>query len=100
MLKISLIENRTRRLLVLEGKLIAPWSGEFRSACQQARTDLDGRKLVVVMKHVTTISQEGENVILELIKQGIRFCPSGVFARHMLRQLTRRARRNLLEAKE
>ena len=95
MFKISLIDNARQRRLVVEGKLIAPWAAELRNACQEARADLRGRELVIEMKHVTTISQEGENVILELINGGIRFRCSGMFTKHLLKDLTRRASRSL-----
>jgi hypothetical protein len=91
MLKISLIDSARQRRLIVEGKLTAPWAAELRNACQEARADLRGRELVIEMKHVTTISQEGENVILELINGGIRFRCSGVFTKHLLKDLTRRA---------
>jgi hypothetical protein len=94
MLKISLVENRTRCVLVVEGKLLAPWAAELRSACEKARADLNSRKFVIEMKQITAISQEGENVILELINEGVKFCPRGVFTKHMLKQLARRARKN------
>jgi len=67
MLKILLIDRNRHRRLIVEGKLIAPWAAELKSACEKARADLRGRELVVEMKHITTISQEGENVIIELI---------------------------------
>jgi hypothetical protein len=81
--------------VIVEGKLITPWAAELRSACEKARTDLGDRELVIEMKHVTTISQEGENVILELINGGIRFRCHGLFAKHVVKELTRRASRNL-----
>jgi hypothetical protein len=92
MLKISLINSARQRRLIVEGKLTAPWAAELRNACQVARADLRGRELVIEMKHVTTISQEGENVILELINRGITFRCSGMFTKHLLKDLTRRAR--------
>jgi anti-anti-sigma regulatory factor len=94
-LKISLIDSPRQRRLVVEGKLIAPWAAELRNSCQEARADLRGRELVIDMKHVTTISQEGENVILELINRGIRFRCQGVFTKRVVKELTRRASRNL-----
>jgi hypothetical protein len=94
MLKISLVDNARQRRVIVEGKLIAPWAAELRSACQGARADLRGRELVVEMKHITTISQEGENVILELISGGIRLRCHGVFTKHVVKELTRRASRN------
>jgi hypothetical protein len=95
MLKISLIDSARHRRLIVEGKLIAPWAAELRSACAEARVDLGGRELVIEMKNMTTISEEGENVILELINEGIRFRCQGVFTKHVVKDLTRRASRNL-----
>ena len=95
MLKISLVDSARQRRVVVEGKLIAPWTTELRNACQEARAGLRGRELVVEMKHISTISQEGENVILELINGGIRLRCDGVFTKHVVKELTRRASRNL-----
>jgi len=94
MLKISLIDRNWHRRLIVEGKLIAPWAAELKSACEKARADLCGRELVVEMKHITTISQEGENVIVELISAGTKFRCDGVFTKHVVKQLTRRASKN------
>jgi hypothetical protein len=95
MLKISLIDTARQRRLTVEGKLIAPWAAELRNACQGARADLRGRELVVEMKHISTISQEGESVIIELINGGIRLRCYGVFTKHVVKELARRASRNL-----
>ena len=57
------------------------------------------RDLVIEMKYLTTISQEGESVILELINRGFKVRCRGVFAKHVLKQLTRRANGNLREMK-
>lgn len=99
MLKISLMDNDRRRRVIVEGKLIAPWAAELRSACEKARADLRDRELVIEMKHITAISQEGENVILDLINGGIKFRCDGMFTRHVLKELTRRAGRNAGEVK-
>jgi len=99
MLRISVIDNHKRRRLIVEGKLIAPWAAELRSACEKARAELRGRELVVEMKHITTISQEGENLIIELINGGTKFRCDGVFTKHVVRELTRRAGRILSEVK-
>jgi hypothetical protein len=95
MLKISLVDNARQRRVIVEGKLVAPWVAELRNVCQEAKTGLDGRELVVEMKCVTTISQEGENLILELTKGGIRFRCHGLFAKHVVKEITRRASRSL-----
>ena len=51
-----------------------------------------GPELVVDMQSVTAISQEGENVVVELMHEGVKFRGCGVFTRHVLRQLARRTR--------
>jgi anti-anti-sigma regulatory factor len=94
MLKISIVERRKQRRLVVEGRLVAPWSDELKATCQTARSGLDGRELAIDLKNLTTISQEGENLLLELMKQGARFQGCGVFTNEILKQVARRLRRN------
>jgi hypothetical protein len=70
MLKISIIEGHTERRLIVEGKLVGPWAAELRGVCEKADKELFGRKLIIDKRHVTAISQEGENVLFELIQKG------------------------------
>ena len=91
-MRISIIERRNERRLVLEGKLIAPWTAELRSACEKARENPKGRELVVDLRNLTVISPEGENLLVTLMNEGIKFRCCGVFTRQLLRQLARRAR--------
>jgi len=93
-LKISLVEGRKQRRLVVEGRLVAPWSDELKGACERAGTGLDGRELVIDLKNLTTISQEGENLLLELMQQGLKFKGCGVYTNEILKQVARRVRRN------
>jgi hypothetical protein len=94
MLKISTIENPGQRRLVLEGKLIAPWAGELKTAWERAKADLHGRKLVVDIRYLLSISPEGESVLLELMDDGVMLRGCGLFTRHILKQLAQRKRRN------
>ncbi len=92
MLKISMIENGTKRQLVLEGKLVAPWTNELKKIGQQALFDGDQRELVIDLRSVTALSAEGEDVLAALADQGARFRVSGVFMRQVMKQLSRRTR--------
>jgi hypothetical protein len=100
MLKISVFDGRRQRRLILEGKLIAPWTTELKTACDRARADLDGREFVVDAKQLAAISQEGENLLLELMNDGVKFRSYGVFTKHIFRQLARKRRGNLQEPKK
>jgi hypothetical protein len=96
MLKISMIESPRQCRLILEGKLISLWAGELKGACERARADLRGRELIVDM-NLFAISQEGENILLELMNDGVKFRAYGVFTKHILKQLVQRKRRDLRE---
>jgi hypothetical protein len=96
---ISIVDTRTQRRLFLEGKIIAPWTAELRATCERARAGLDGRELVIHVRDLTAVSQEGENVLLELMNDGIKFRSTGVFSKHLLAQLARRKRKNSQEKK-
>jgi anti-anti-sigma regulatory factor len=99
MLRISIVERRNQRRLVLEGKLVAPWAQELKPAYEEASADLNGRELVLDVKGLTAISEDGENVLLELLKAGACFRCAGVFTKHVLKRLALKIRSNVLEEK-
>ena len=63
---------------------------------RKGRGDLQDRELVIDLKNVTAISSEGENVLLELINEPVKF-RRGIFTKHVLNQLSRRMRSNRQE---
>jgi hypothetical protein len=99
-LKISIVEARNERRLVLDGSLMAPWTDELKSAYDRARTDLDGRELVISLDDVRLISEEGEAVLMTLMNEGIKIRCHGVFTKLLVRQLARRARTGTKETKQ
>jgi hypothetical protein len=99
MLKISILDTPSHRRLVIEGKLIAPWAAELSRVWQHSTADLGGRELVVDVKGLTAITEDGENVLLELMKEGASFRSCGVFTKEVLKRLARKIRRNAEEAK-
>jgi hypothetical protein len=94
MLKISILDTPSYRCLVIEGKLMAPWAYELTTVWRQATANLGGRKLVVDVKGLTCISGDGENALLELMKQGAKFRCAGVFTKQILKRLSSEIRRN------
>ena len=99
MLKITILDTSERRRLVLEGKLITPWAAELKKECREAAADLRGRELVIELRNVTCISEDGQNVLLELMKEGVKFRSSGVFTKHVMKRLAGKIRRNIQEDK-
>lgn len=94
MLKISMSEGQSQRRLIVEGRLVPPFAAELKAAWDKAAADLDGRELVIELKNLTTISPQGEDVLLELMKCGAKFRCCGVFTKHVLREVARRMGRN------
>ena len=97
MLKISIVDTRTQRRLVLEGRLVAPWVAELTTAWTSAKADCDGRELVIDMENVMVVSEEAENTLMQMMNEGARFRCSGVLTRHVLQQLKRRCKRDSLQ---
>jgi hypothetical protein len=92
LLKISIVDSDKERRLIVEGKLIAPWTTELQKACDEARQGLRGREIGLDLKDLTVISQEGENLLAALMKEGIKVRGCCVFAREVLRKLRGTAR--------
>ena len=91
MLRISVIESPRRCRLIVEGKLIAPWTAELAAACEKAKADLRGRELILDLRSLMTISAEGEKVLLQLMKEKVKF-RCGIFMREVLRRLASTSR--------
>ena len=92
MFKISIIEEGSRRRLMLEGRLVGLWTAEVESAWKTAREHLEGRKLIVDLRNVTFISTDGEGTLFKLMRDGAKFSCRDVLTRHVLKQLARRCR--------
>ena len=100
MLRISVVEGRSQRRLVVEGKLVAPWAHELKCAYEEASADLNGRGLVVDVKDLTAISEDGETVLLDLLKEGACFRSAGLFTKYVLKRLALKLRRNVQDEKD
>ena len=97
MLKITVVEGARWRRLIVEGKLIAPWAAEVTTAYQTAKADLQNRELIVDLRSLTAISSEGEDVLLQLMREKVKFL-SGVYVKEVLRQLGRKRRGSLRDS--
>jgi hypothetical protein len=98
-LKISILDTLSQRRLVIEGKLVAPWAALLRSVWQKATADLNGRELVIDLEGLTAITEDGENILLELMQEGASFRSSGVFTKQVLKRLACMIRGNVQETK-
>lgn len=95
MLKISLNQTPTQCRVVLAGRMVGTAVKELRTTYASLKSELKGRALVIDMKEVVLISQEGENTLLQLIHQGAKFHAQGVLARGILHQLAHRSNKQV-----
>lgn len=95
MFRISTIDTKRERRLVVEGTLIQPWVPELRRTWSDAGHTLDGRKLVIDLSNATMIDAEGEDAIFDLMKEGAKFCCSDVLTKHVLKQLAHKCHTTL-----
>jgi hypothetical protein len=72
MLKISVAQTDTECRLLLEGALVGVGLEELRTLGNRLRAELHGRRLLVDIKDAAAISQEGENILLQLINEGAK----------------------------
>ena len=52
---------------------------------------------ILDIRNLSLISQEGENTLIELMKEGVSFHCGGVFAKHVVREIAHRAHVQLQE---
>jgi len=95
MLKITTFRTDQRCRLVLEGKLFSQWVAGLKREWDDTRISAPKLTLIVDLRNVTTISQEGENLLLGMMREGVRFVCGKVLKRHVLQQLARERTANL-----
>jgi hypothetical protein len=95
MFKISIVDTPSQRTLVVEGRLVGPWVAELCTSWRNACQERGGRKLVVDLRNLTSISREGEDAIFDLMKEGARFSCGNVLTNHVLKQLAQKKQRAL-----
>jgi hypothetical protein len=95
MLKISLVETSTHCRMVLEGRMIGAGVRELKTLSTRLKSELKVGALVIDIRNVVLISQEGENALLRLINQGAKLGTEGVLAKCIVQQLAHRSKRQI-----
>ena len=90
MLRVTTVKTDRRLRLVLEGTLASPWVEGLIKEWGDVRASTRGLTIVVDLRSVTLISQEGEEILLRMMRDGARFICRGVLNRHVLQRLTRK----------
>ena len=86
MLKISIVDRRDQRHIVLEGALTSPSLMQLRTAWLRACAGRQRRRIVLEFRNVTEISPEGEAALWDLINRGARFTSGNLVNKQVLLQ--------------
>jgi len=86
MLKITLQPSATELRLRLEGRLAGPWVGELRH-CWQNVPAAERRPTILDLREVDFVDPEGEALLAEMHRHGVRLEASCALLRHMLAQI-------------
>jgi hypothetical protein len=90
MLKITTVTTDRRFRIVLEGELVSPWVAELKREWDDVRVSAGGLSLIVDIRNVVTISQEGRDILFDMMGEGVRFVCGGILNRYVLQQLARK----------
>jgi hypothetical protein len=90
MLKITTVKTNRRCRIVVEGELVSSGVEELKREWDEARISAGCLTLIVDLRNVIAIGQEGKDVLLEMMSEGVRFICRGVHNRHVLQQLARK----------
>ena len=90
MLKITTIKTDQRCRLLLEGEIVPPWVAELQREWNEVRVSAADLELIVDLRSVITISQEGQDVLRDMMSNGVRFVCRGVLNKYVIQQLARR----------
>jgi hypothetical protein len=95
MLRISMTEDMLEQRWVLQGRMTASFLEELIASWRAMQDCQPTLKRVVDLDEVTCIDKDGEQVLLMMIRDGARFVASGLYNKHLLESLSKRAAQHL-----
>ena len=87
MLRITVEESPAEEKWILQGQLTGDFASELRANWRVSLDRCSDRSRVVDLSDVTVIDKSGEEILLEMIHQRARFVATGIYTRHLLKEL-------------
>jgi hypothetical protein len=91
MLKITRIDTPTEQRLILEGRLVQPWTADLSSHWEQARRARPERRFIVDLRGITRIDETGERNLALMKSERAEFLARGIRIKHLLKALQSKA---------
>ena len=96
MLKISFSETPSEERWILQGRLTAPWFRELRACWKKKHRRDNQRACIVDLNEITFIDKSGERLLRVLVREGAQCIASGIYIKHILENLTTKAKGSVL----
>ena len=87
MLKITLHDSSRELRFRLEGKLSGPWVREMHQCWRTAASATLGRKTVVDLGEVDFVDREGQSLLVEMHREGVRLVALTPLIQSMLEEV-------------
>jgi hypothetical protein len=91
MLRITVVESALEDRWILQGRLTKCSVAELISSWRASTVCPSGRRCIVDLDKVTSIDKSGEEALSMIMRDGATVVASGVYTRHLLDELARRA---------
>ncbi len=89
MLRITITKANERTTLRLEGKLTGPWVGELERAWTNSQAEAQGAPYVVDLSEMTFVDAEGQKLLAQMHRQGVKLKTSGCMNRSIVERIER-----------
>jgi len=99
MLKITLHDSAEELRLKLEGKLAGLWVGELQQCWQTAASTTHGRSTVVDLRDVDFVDPDGQSLLAEMHRQGVRLVAVTPLIQALIREISGQPRCGTVEEK-
>lgn len=89
MLKIEVVLTSSEQRWTLHGRLAGPWVALLQSCWMSTEEERKCRKCLVDLTNLTSVDEEGEEVLRVMMREGAQFCACGVYTKYLLERLAR-----------
>jgi ABC-type transporter Mla MlaB component len=92
MLKVIVLDNGTRKRLVVEGALTGPWVPELESLWEQLKQASSDRGIVVDLSGTTAIDTSGKAALMAMAAEGAELVAEGLYTAYVVKSLVAKGR--------
>ena len=88
MLRITVTETASEQRWILQGRLTGSTVEELITSWRANRRCQPSQSCVVDLNDITSIDKDGEQVLLMMLRDGVKFVATGLYTKHLLESLT------------